>query len=115
MKKLVFVLVVAALIVTACSSAKPTEYVPSCIKAQITDCNGSFPRGEIINNCKQNVWMAKIIITGIDASGEIIASDEEYVEDLISGDQDNFEASFDKDYGGAIKSCEVKIESAVFK
>lgn len=115
MKKLVFVLIVLALFVAACSSAKPTEYVPSCLKAEITECNGSFPRGEIVNSCKQNVWMAKMIITGIDAGGKVIASDEEYAEDLVAGNQDDFEAAFDKDFGNTVKSCEVKIESAVFK
>jgi len=115
MIKIVFVLLVVATIFTACSSAKPTEYVPSCLEAKITTCNGSFPEGTIINSCSRNVWMAKLIIVGLDSSEEVIASDEEYVESLSAGDQARFEAAFDDDYGNKVKSCKVTIESAVFK
>lgn len=95
-------------------SGSDLDKAERCVKIDIYKCSDR-PRATVTNKCDENIWMAEILISAYAEDGTKIDADEEYVEDLRVGDDQDIEVILGLDKEGKIHSCDAEIQEVVFK
>jgi len=87
----------------------------SCIAVKVTSCDidefGGMVYGTATNNCTTDVTMAKIMSYVYASDSSMLASDEEYIENLPRGGQKTFEAIMGSPAKGGAR-CSATVENA---
>ena len=120
---LVFVLLMLATMAADCGGggsggSSGSTSSKACISVKIdkidSDKYGTDVLGTVTNNCKDNIWMAKIDTTCYSSSGQVVDRDEEYVEDVASGGTAYYK-SLIEGTSSEVKTCKSEVTDATFK
>src|SRR5574341_1209004 len=89
------------LAILACISGGGGKNVKACVDIMVTSCDldqyGGYVHGTVINKCGTKVNAVKIVSEVFSVNGLLLASDDEYVENLAPNEQKTFKAIMDSD------------------